>query len=198
MFLLEWIIDLFRVIGFSSVTCNWDPCYAEAVIAIGIDVSKDGKSASPFSKEVARKAANLFCACGDYLIFTGGYSYNKGPTEAEAMHDWVKKSLIDIDPKRIIEERNSSKTYLNADYTLEIMKELNLKRAIIVAYPEHSGRVNATFRKRWRNSGIEFCVISSARTVNRNDSSQSRLHNNWSFYLWNLGAYIISKFKGYC
>ena len=52
------------------------PDKADVVIAVGIDVSQDGKSAGPYSAAVAQKALELFKnQKTDSLLFTGGYSF---------------------------------------------------------------------------------------------------------------------------
>jgi uncharacterized SAM-binding protein YcdF (DUF218 family) len=175
------------------------PLEADVIIGIGIDVSKDGQKASPQSKAVAIKVLKLFQkGRGKNILLSGGYSAG-AITEAKAMDDIISKEVSK--PKIILEEK-SYRTYMNADYTLRILKEKGWKSAIIVAQQWHARRVRATFRKRWIKSGIHFAVIkarSKYRSGPKNESnSQKRLKHFLLFVFWDNLAFIISKLRDYC
>jgi len=96
------------------------PKNADVVIGIGIDVSKDGSSASPFSRSVALKCLELYeGGIGNNILFTGGYSHAGGLTEAELM-----AKLIEHKAKVFI-EKDSYRTFLNADYSRQLFNTIN-------------------------------------------------------------------------
>lgn len=170
------------------------PDKADVVIAVGIDVSQDGKSAGPYSAAVAQKALELFKnQKTDSLLFTGGYSFNNGLTEAELIYNLVAGQ---IQAWRVFLEIQGYRTYLNADFTLSILQAHELESAIIVAQQWHARRVRATFKKRWTGTGIKIYVIKAHSEYG--GGSQSRLDHFISFFLWDTLAFIVSKFKGYC
>lgn len=169
------------------------PKKVDVAIAVGIDVSKDGTKASPQSRAVALKAAELFLrGKAENVLSVGGYSAG-GPIEAEAMADIIADNIPETN---LFLEKKSFRTYLNADYTLLILKQNGWKTAIIVAQQWHARRVRVTFRKRWQGSGIKFFVVKAQSPYG--GGSQKRLNHFWSFVLWDIYAFIVSKIKGYC
>lgn len=169
------------------------PDKVDVVIGIGADVSKDGLRASPYSRAVALKAAELVKnGKAKYLLFTGGYSTGE-ITEAEAM----AKEISGIVPsEKIFLETKSSRTYGNADYSLLLMNQHRWKTAIIVAQQWYARRARATFRKRWKGNGIQCFVVKAYSPYG--GGSQRRFNNFLYFLLWDTASFIISKLKGYC
>ncbi len=96
------------------------PIMVDAVIGIGIDVSKSGKKPSPYSEAVAHKCLQL-CENGttDNILFTGGYHIESDYTEATTMRDCLGKLSERF---QLFLEEKSFRTYLNADYTLPIIR----------------------------------------------------------------------------
>lgn len=171
------------------------PQNADVVIGVGIDVSKDGERASPYSKAVAIKCLRLFHANeARNILFTGGYSVHPWRmTEARAMCDIIAWQL----PwESIYLEQDGCRTYLNADYTLPIVLGAEWKKVIIVAQQWHARRVKATFKKRWAGTGIEIYVVKAWSDYG--GGSQWRLDHFFTFALWDSLAYIISVIKRYC
>lgn len=172
-----------------------------AIIAVGIDVSKDGWSASQQSKDVASRASHLYLnRVSNHLIFSGGYR-TKALTEAELMYEAVKYYVPDpasnytTDGHTFV-ETESTRTWMNADESLKIMKAHGWTSAIVVAQQWHARRVRATFRKRW-GPGYAIYVV-KARSAYTGDNSQGRLRSFWRFAIWDTLAFIVSYLKGYC
>lgn len=175
------------------------PDLVEAVIAIGIDVSGDGRSASPQSIAVAEKAVQIFFdQNASKLILTGGY-YKEGSdprnTEAQLMYWDVVAKDSRIRQENVILETNSYRTFMNADNVLPILRQYRLRRVVVVAQQWHSRRVAATFSRRWAGNEIMFYVINARSPYGR--GSQKRLNNFFYFFLWDTLAFIVSKLKGY-
>lgn len=175
---------------------------ADVIIAIGTGVSVDGWQPSPQSREIAIKAATLYqYDRANVIIFCGGYAAH-GLSEADRMWDCVKHRVpfpsdrYTTDGQTFLETK-STRTYMNADNTLAIMKAHNFKSAIIVTQQWHARRVRKTFQKRWKGSGIKICVV-KARSSYSGDNSQSRLNNFWKFAVWDTLAFAFSYLKGYC
>jgi len=182
------------------------PHAADVIIGIGTDVSRDGRKVSPQSAAIVETIADFYsCFRSEDILFTGGYSYKGGPTEAETMYDHLITLMTAADKKDIkhlrchsVLEKKSSRTYLNADYALPILQEKGWKTAIIVAQQWHARRVRATFKKRWAGSGIKFAVI-KARSPYSGDNSQWRWRGFWRFlFCWEVPVWLYSKLKGYC
>lgn len=180
------------------------PRRVDVIIGIGTDLSKNGYDVSPQSAAIIKRVFELFMrGVADNVVFCGGYHVHT-VTEAKAM-----KRCFDVmlpfypeferylTPKTVILEEKSYRTFLNADYTLPLMREKGWKSAVIVAQQWHTRRVRTTFRKRWCGSGIEFRAV-KARSPYSGDNSQSRLTSFWRFAVWDTLAFIISKVKGYC
>jgi uncharacterized SAM-binding protein YcdF (DUF218 family) len=171
------------------------PAQADVVIAVGIDVSKDGKNASPYSASVAQKALEIFNDDkAKNILLCGGYRLNQGLTEAELMHALIARQVLD--PEKVFLETQSKQTYLNADLTLQILQEHGWHSAIIVAQQWHARRVRATFKKRWANTGIKIYVIKAPSEYG--SGSQKQLDHFITFCLWDTLAFVASKLKGYC
>lgn len=166
---------------------------ADAVIAIGIGVSKDGQSVSPQSEAVALKALDLFRqGSAENILLSGGHS-NGYITEAEAMANVIKDK---VPHSKLFLELRSYRTFMNADYTLPILQQKGWKKVIIVAQQWHARRVRATFRKSWDGTGIRFAVIKARSEYG--GSFQKRLEHFLLFVIWDTLAFIISKLKGCC
>lgn len=177
------------------------PGGVDVIIAIGTDVSADGWSASPQSKEIASRASRFYLnRVSNHLIFAGGYHY-EALTEAAVMYTVVKNYVPDpasnytTDGHTFLETKNT-RTWMNADNTLKIMKTHNWTSAVIVAQQWHARRVRATFRKRW-GKGYNIYVI-KARSAYTGDNSQKRLKSFWRFAFWDTLAFAVSYLKGYC
>ncbi len=174
------------------------PRGSAVIIGVGIDVSSNGRSASPYSRAVAQKSALLFrLGCARRIIFTGGYFKPgvSGVTEAWGMANCLFLYKPTIPRDRVGLEIYANRTYLNADYTLPLLRP-GEKSVIIVAQQWHARRVRATFKKRWAGSGIEIRVVKA--WSNYGGGSQKRLDHFWSFFLWDSLAFVVSKLKGYC
>ncbi|XOU94724.1 MAG: YdcF family protein [Candidatus Kerfeldbacteria bacterium] len=170
------------------------PINADVVIGIGIDVSKDGRSASPYSKSVAEKCLKLYKQDKiANVLLVGGYPVGLALNEAQAMRNCISRS-VDVDS--LFLEENSFRTYLNADYCLPIVQKHGWTKVIIVAQQWHARRVKATFKKRWAGTGIKIYVVKAWSDYG--GGSQSRLDHFLSFAAWDTLSFILSYFKGWC
>ena len=77
---------------------------------------------------------------------------------SNALEDGIYESVIQLGVPRkdVIKETKADSTYSNALYTLAIMKEHNLKSAIIVSSDYHMRRVKINFKSVFSNSGIRL------------------------------------------
>ena len=169
------------------------PEVADVAIAVGCDVSRNGLWAGPYSAEIAYKCLDFFRDGGvKNILLAGGYSYNDGPTEAECMYNLIGSG---VPRENIILEKESNRTYLNADLSLPIVESQGWKTVVIVAQQWHARRVKATFRKRWAGHGIQIFVV-KARS-NYGGGSQRRLDHFLRFVAWDIRAWLASIDRGY-
>lgn len=171
------------------------PVHADVVIGIGIDVSKNGDQASPYSKAVALKCLQLYNdRLAQNIMFTGGYTIHPWlVTEARSMSDVI---AWQVPWENIFLEQESFRTYLNADYTLPIVQEQKWTKVIIVAQQWHARRVKSTFKKRWKNSEIDICLVKAWSDYG--GGSQSCLDHFLTFAMWDTLSFIFSYIKGWC
>ena len=172
-----------------------------AIIAIGIDLSRNGTKASPYSHAVTERAAQLYHDSRvSHIICSGGYrSRPEGITEARGMSNVLLERGI---PRQaIILEEESTRTFLNAQNTLQVIERLLRKgpvkdpRVVVVAQPWHARRVKRTFQRIWRESGIRIHIIKAPSEYG--GGSQKRLDSFWKFLVWDTLAFIVSWLKGY-
>ncbi len=169
------------------------PKICDVAIGVGIDVSKDGKHASPYSASVADRCADLYLeGAVRNVLFTGGYPVGADHKEATTMRDHIQGR---VPSDKLVLELNAYRTYMNADNTLAIMKDQGWKSAIVVAQQWHARRVLATFHRRWQGSGCQIYVTKAWSEYG--GGSQSRLDSFWTFAAWDTLAFVISKVKGY-
>lgn len=169
------------------------PQKADAVLAVGIDVAKRGFKPSPQSAAVAHMASNIFLdGKAKNIVISGGYS-NGFITEAAAMLHVVPYTVPM--EKVVLEMESDHRTWLNADYILQIFKQKGWKSTIIVAQQWHARRVRATFKKRWKDSGINFCVVKARSCYG--GGSQWRLRHFLTFLVWDMLSFIYSKIRGH-
>lgn len=163
----------------------------DVVVAVGIDLSKDGLHASPQSYAVALKAVEIYRrGLAKNVLLVGGYSVD-GITEAE---DMALKAYFQVPKHNLFKENKSKRTWLNADLSLPILRENNWESVIIVAQQWHARRVRATFKKRWPKN-IHFSVIKAWSRYG--GGSQKRLRCFLCFVIWDTLDFIFSKLKGY-
>lgn len=175
----------------------------DAVIGIGIGVSKNGYQASTQSKKVAELAYETFRqGWAPLLIFTGGLSAGQ-VLEARGMFNHIFPRLsrdlpkLKSSGKKIRLELLAKHTWQNADYTLPIVQRAGCRKVIIVAQQWHARRVLATFRKRWAKAGITI-YIAKAWSPYGEDNSKKRLGGFWIFLLWDSACFWWGKLKGWC
>lgn len=200
------------------------PEHADVVIGIGTDVSRNGKNVSSQSKAIVEKCLEIFLSGRvEYILFTGGYytttetiditgiALSEEPpfttkfTEAYCMSNYLLSLVIEkklnagmFRGHRILHEIESFRTFLNADYTLPLIREKGWKSVVIATQQWHARRVRKTFKKRWEGSGIKFVVV-KARSPYSGDNSQWRWRGFWRYLLcWEIPVWFYSKLKGYC
>lgn len=196
------------------------PKTADVIIAIGTGVqprNTDRKQVSLQSMAIAEKAFSLWMeGRAGTIMFVGGYSEGESLTEAEAMYGYIQKTrdhfqqeIERVSPRVKAWKREwrkefavleiiSNRTYLNADYSKELMRRHGWKYAIIVAQQLHARRVRATFAKRWQGNDLKFSVVKASSFYGKGTNSQKRFDHFLYFACWDTLAFIISKFKGYC
>jgi len=171
------------------------PEVADAVIGIGIDLSKAGDRVSPQSLAVTKMCLELFKA-GQVknILFTGGYTIYPWPvTEARAMCDII---AWQVPWENIWLDQDSWRTVGNADCTLKIALEQGWQSVIVVAQQWHARRVKATFKKRWAGTSIDIRIIKA--WSHYGGGSQKRLRHWLLFWLWDTASFFYFKLKGYC
>jgi uncharacterized SAM-binding protein YcdF (DUF218 family) len=155
----------------------------DAIVCIGTDVSRDGRSVSPQSQAIVDLAAKLVEeGLTEEVVFTGGYSAG-GPTEADAMQGyWLKSGYPYI---KQVSDRASTNTRQNALQSLWIADELGWKKLVVVSQQLHARRVRATFRKVAKDyKGIEVQVIKAWSPYG--GGSQNRFNSFWRFLAWEM------------
>ena len=169
------------------------PSEVDVAIGIGIDLTKDGRKASPYSRAVARKCLHLFQqGKADNILLSGGYSLCS-VTEAEAMARIISQKV----PKtRLFLETKSHRTPGNAKECLKVMKKQHWTTAVLVAQQWHARRVKATFKKMWRGKHIKIYIAKAHSPYG--GGSQRRLDSFWRFFVWDTVSFFVSKWKGYC
>ena len=171
------------------------PKHADVAIGIGIDVSASGLTASPQSLAVANMTARFWeTGRASNVLLVGGYKLGSGATESELM--WAAiRHRVPLDYLYL--EKESVRTWQNADSAREIMEKNGWDTAVIVTQQGHARRVYYTFLRRWAKSGLRFAVVKAYSNYS-GDNSQRRLKHFLLFFVWETAAFIISKFKGYC
>jgi uncharacterized SAM-binding protein YcdF (DUF218 family) len=168
------------------------PAKADVIIAIGADVSRDGKSASPYSRAIAEKAVELYRqGKASAVLLVGGNSAG-GVTEAGGM----ALVVADCIPRsNLLHEAESRNTIENAKLALPILQTNGWTSAIVVAQQWHARRVRAIFRKRWGEAGIRVFVVKAHS--NYGGGSQLRLAHFLAFFVWDTVGFLYAKLRGY-
>jgi len=132
------------------------------------------------------------------IIFTGfsGNLFHEGLSEAEIIEKLIK--ALNIDSANILFERRSRNTFENANYTKEIISDLQIKTWGIVTSASHMKRAIATFNK--QSSEISFDPIPvDFQTKNSiywgPGNIQSSL-NFWRIYMHETIGYWVYKLTG--
>jgi uncharacterized SAM-binding protein YcdF (DUF218 family) len=172
------------------------PKKADVIIGLGFGLSVDGEKCSPQLKKTVEKCLDLLKeGKAENLIFTGGFRVGNGPTEAEAMKEYLF-SLPEGDKYDPVLEKESWRTYGNANNCLLIMQINHWRTAIIVTQQWHFRRARATFVRNWHGKGLEFYFVKSFSDYGGN--YQTRL-NSWpQFALFDLLAWVNTKVRGLC
>lgn len=108
---------------------------ADTVIVLGCGIFPDGK--------LTVSLKNRLDAAYDYLenhpnacvIVSGGQGDNEPIAEADAMQNYLK--LKGIEPSRIYAEDKSTSSEENLAYSLEIIKEYNLSKAVAIVTSDY-------------------------------------------------------------
>jgi uncharacterized SAM-binding protein YcdF (DUF218 family) len=128
------------------------------------------------------------------IIASGGKKV-KGITNAKTAAETMRYEISDKYGvlQHVLLENKSTDTFEMALNTLKMMKENGFKSAIILADTLHAKRVKKTFQKQWRSSGLKFLVVP---TYGRYGTSE-RYASPETFWLYNLGATVYSKLRGW-
>ena len=104
------------------------PHAANVIIGIGTDVSRDGRKVSPQSAAIVETIADFYsCFRSEDILFTGGYSYKGGPTEAETMYDHLITLMTAAD-KKDIKHPVVTRNHARVMQFVIFHKKFNLKR----------------------------------------------------------------------
>lgn len=134
---------------------NTSPMKANVIVVLGYPAQIDGEPSSTMKIRV-EKAVELFQnGYAKTLIMTGSSAKNQF-IEAEVMANYAYNSL-GIPMNAIIQEPNSTDTFENAKYSVDIMRQHEWNSAIVVTTPYHTRRAFILFS----NLGINVSVISS-------------------------------------
>ena len=135
-----------------------DPCGEDIdlIIGVGIDVSKDGGWASPYSEAVALKALQMSRRTGCYnILFTGGYK--KGSiTEAAGMEAVLRQKTARWDHLHIMLEQESLNTKENAERTRAFIKKNETNGRTFSSLPSNGMR--DAFALHSKNNGTEAAM----------------------------------------
>jgi uncharacterized SAM-binding protein YcdF (DUF218 family) len=146
-----WIITNFH--------CKPDPMpsKADAIACVGIGTDNQDKGPNSRLLAIILEATKLFNEnVFRYAILLGGNrSENGGLCESVIMDD--KLQLAIPDQQRIISVTDKN-TYQNAETTLRIMKEYQLKSVIVLAEAWHARRVKLIFKRVFRKSGMTVFI----------------------------------------
>lgn len=112
------------------------------IIVLGNPATKDGKP-SYMMKVRLNKALDVYNKQNIFTIIVSGSSAHNKFIEAEVM----KQYLIEkgVAPNKIITEPKAKNTYENAQYSVQILDSLHLKRPIIVTSHPHALRSEKMF-----------------------------------------------------
>jgi uncharacterized SAM-binding protein YcdF (DUF218 family) len=168
------------------------PPKADVIIAVGADVSKDGNSASPYSRAIADKAVELHRqGKASAVLLVGGNSAG-GVTEAGGMALVVTDR---VPGSNLLLEMESRNTIENAKLALPILQANGWTSAIVVAQQWHARRVRAIFRKTWGQAGIRIFVIKAHSDYG--GGSQLRLAHFLAFFVWDTVGFLYAKLCRY-
>ncbi len=110
---------------------------SDAMIVLGCQIWGDSPSDTLLYR--LQKALEVYKkGYTDYIIVSGGQGPDERYNESHVMKEWLKKN--GVDGNKIIEETKATSTFENLKYSQKIMKERNLKTAIIVSSEFHMFR----------------------------------------------------------
>ena len=148
----------------TSLRVVWDSLYdadelekADVIIAFGC--------ADPM---VAQRAAQLFLdGWAPYVVFSGGLG--KGTegrlAKSEAEHYAQIALGMGVPQEKMILETRSTNTGENLRFTHELLKERNIRTAIVVHQPNMGKRIRATLAKQWPDPDVRFLIAPADRSL---------------------------------
>lgn len=101
---------------------------------------------------------------GNELLMTGGPGGLLQKSCAEMMRD--QAVFLDVSKELILLEEESTTTFGNAKYSLEIIRKKGYRSVIIVTSASHTRRSKIVFERFFSNEGISFIVCAVPSTVN--------------------------------
>lgn len=135
---------------------NSKPKKADCIIVLGCKVR--GNEPSHFLKARLNLAIELFeNGYAKYIIVSGGQGKNENISEAEAMQIYLKRK--GVKEKYIIKEDKSYSTYENLLNSMEIMKYMGFKDAIIVSNKYHLKRASLIANKLGIRASYAGCFV---------------------------------------
>lgn len=136
------------------------PDKEHAFVVLGYALSDEGKMRETLLNrlQVAKKAALRYPH--SKIIVTGGVPKN-GVTEADVMFDWLVAN--GIDEKRIIKEAMATDTVENAIFSMEIVKNEQIKDVTLITSATHMRRALVVFQE------------INAMMANKNDPNTDRI-----------------------
>ncbi|WP_240419590.1 YdcF family protein [Paenibacillus periandrae] len=110
---------------------------------------------------------------------------------SNAREDGIYESIIKlgVPASNIIKETKANSTYTNAQYTLNIMNEHNLKSALVVSSDYHMRRVKFNFNHIFSSSGIRltYCAAQTEYSSKYWFSTRRNLNNTFDEYTKIIG-----------
>ncbi|MCX6785169.1 MAG: YdcF family protein [Candidatus Komeilibacteria bacterium] len=131
---------------------------AQVLIVHGCGLYTDGRLTECAQERVDWARKLLTEGLAQQIILSGGYT-NGGLTEAQAMADYLKKQ--GVSSSQLFLESKSQSTWQNVLNSLEILKQHNWSRILVVTSPFHTARTFLVWQKVCPGCELE---ISSPRT----------------------------------
>ena len=175
---------------FNSIKVDPKIQSSDVIVVLGAGVTKNGWP-NRYSLERTVKGVILYKkGYASKILFTGGLAHDEYIAPATAMAKMAED--LGIPPSSIIVENKSLDTYENAVFTQKLMKENDLKTAIVVTSDSHMRRSLLVFNKLGviaNPAPVEEAIISPE------DSLKARIKNINIMYQVLYEAVGIIKYK---
>ncbi|MFA6321092.1 MAG: ElyC/SanA/YdcF family protein [Candidatus Omnitrophota bacterium] len=128
---------------------------ADAIVVFAGGVGESGKAGQGYEERV-KYAVDLYKeGYAKYLIFSSGYVY--AIKESEIMQALAVS--LGVPPNAIVLEERATNTYQNVAYSVEILRKMHMKRAIIVSSPYNMLRISLVCNKNVKDIRFMYMPI---------------------------------------